>query len=339
MLDSRLGLRLDALDYPASLFRTVDQGRDVKNACTAVPLFCGLLLTSGCVQSIAGPAVGPSADSAKSVEIGESDGLTDFPEVPQRSSRPWAPLELERSLGATCVDYAHNNGGSPTLLLHEDYCRGPAPRHMARAWLAIPADVLGVPRQERISTLHHAVYLAAPSYGTRADFTVVIGDSFIRSFESPDPAQTVYLVWPATCSEGDGSMECNAGRGRRAFRIGADGRAHDVSAEVFPPDPVLDAADLARQDAHGGSDMFLLSSKLAYVPTMRWLMEFDPDQPLASDDPRRARAFAHFGFVHWNGTRFELVQRISRMQWPCRQVPVGRPACSDDGGDDPFIIQ
>ena len=265
--------------------------------------------------------------------------LADFPEVPQRSSKPWAPLALERSLGATCVDFDHNHGGSQSLLIPDEYCRGPAPRHIARAWLAIPADVLGVPQPEKVSALRHTVYLAAPGYGIRADFTVVVGDSFIRSFESPDPAQTVYLVWPVKCSEGDGSMECNTGHGRRAFRIDADGRSHDVSAEVFPRDPVLDAVDLARQDAHGGSDLFLLSNKLAYVPTMRWLMEFDPDQPLSSDDPRRTRAFAHFGFVHWTGRRFELVRRIARSQWPCRQVRAGKPPCSEDDGDDPFVIQ
>lgn len=312
----------------------------MKNAGAAVSLLSGvLLLTSGCVQSIAGPSVGPSAEPANSVGIDVSAGLADFPEVPQSSSKSWAPLELERSLGATCVDFDHNNGGSPTLLLYDDYCRGPAPRHMARAWLAIPADVLATPREVRLSALHHAVYLAAPGYGTRADFTVVVGDSFIRSFESPDPAKTVYLVWPAKCSQGDGSMECDAGQGHKAFRVDVSGRAHDVSAEVLPLDPVLDAADRARQQAHGGGELFLSSEKLAYAPTMRWLMEFDPDQPLALDDPRRARAFAHFGFVHWTGTRFELVQRIARSQWPCRQVRAGKPKCSEDAGEDPFIIQ
>ncbi len=341
MLDSSLALRLDALECLASVFRTVDRGRDVRIASAAVPLFCLLLLTSGCVQSIARPAAEPSAEPAKGEGSDVSTGLADFPEVPQRSSKPWAPLELERSLGATCVDRDHNHGGSPaSMLLEDDYCRGPAPRHMARAWLAIPADVLGVPQQEKISALHDTVYLAAPGYGSRADFTVVVGKSFIRSFESPDPAKTVYVVWPAKCSEGDGSMECNAGRGHKAFRIDADGRAHDVSAEVFPRDPVLDAADLARQEAHGGSELALIHDKLPYAPTMRWLMEFDPDQPLASGDPRRAGAYAHFGFVHWNGTRFERVQRISRVQWPCRQVLAGHPACSDfpDAGEDAFVI-
>jgi hypothetical protein len=344
VLDSSLGFRLDALERPASLFRTVDEGRDVKNACLAVPLFCLLLLTSGCVQSNAKPAVEPSAEPTGRAEIGVFGvpaGLADFPQVPQRNAKPWAPMELERKLGATCVDRDQNHHGSPTLLMPDEYCRGPAPRHMARAWMAIPADVLASTQQERARALHDAVYLAASGYGARPDFTVVVGESFIRSFESPDPAKMVYLVWPVKCNEGDASMECRAGGGRKAFRLDANGRAHDVSAQVLPPDPVLDAADLARQQAHGGSDLALIDDKLPYAPTMRWLMEFDPDQPLASDDPRRAEAYAHFGFVHWNGTRFELVQRIARSQWPCRQVPPGKHECSDfpDAGEDPFVTR
>lgn len=166
---------------------------------------------------------------------------------------------------------------------------GPAPAHMARALLGIQPDALTMSQDARAAGLRDAIYLAAPGQGRRPDFTVVVGDITVRSFERPDPQKTVYLVWSVRCGAGDAGMACSAGTGYKAFHVGADGIAHGVSAQVLPRDPVLTAADLARQEKHGGSDLFLLSNKLLYVATLRWLMECDPDRPLARSDPRRGQ--------------------------------------------------
>ncbi|MCW0459537.1 hypothetical protein NB717_000605 [Xanthomonas sacchari] len=293
----------------------------------------------GCTQQRAMGQVEPQVAPKRPTAAGHADAIVGFPSAAANAPRPWVPFKVERALGAVCVDRDHVHGSSPVPILRDGYCRGPAPEHMARALLAIPSDVLPSERDTRMADLNNAFYLAAPGLGRRPDFTVAAGNLTIRSFESSDPHKTVYLVWPVKCDGGAASMNCRAGTGRKAYRFGADGVVHDVSADVFPPDPQLSAEDLARQQHHGGSELLLFDDKLPYAATMRWLMEFDPDQPLAEDDPRRVEAYAHFGFVRWNGERFERVDRVTRAQWPCRQVPTGQPACSDypDDGEDRFV--
>ncbi|MBV6812352.1 hypothetical protein ACE15N_05585 [Xanthomonas campestris pv. passiflorae] len=211
---------------------------------------------------------------------------------------------------------------------------------MARALLALPADMVDASLQKREASLRDAVYVAAPGLGRRADFTVVAGDLTIRSFESADPEKTVYLVWSVKCAAGEAGLACQSGKGRKAYSVTKDGTAHDVSAAVFPPAPSLTAEDVARRNDHGGSELFLFDDKLPVAPTMRWLMEFDPDQPLATDDPKRVGSYAHFGFIRWTGERFELVERVARAQWPCRQQRTGEPACADyPDGEDRFISE
>ncbi|MGW8339324.1 hypothetical protein Xkhy_10620 [Xanthomonas axonopodis pv. khayae] len=211
---------------------------------------------------------------------------------------------------------------------------------MARALLAIPADAVDASPQAREARLRDAVYVAAPGLGRRADFTVVAGDLTIRSFESADPDKTVYLVWSVKCHADDAGLACQSGKGRKAYRVTKDGIARDVSATVFPPAPSLTAEDVARQNNHGGSELFLFDDKLPLAPTMRWLMEFDPDQPLATDDPKRVGSYAHFGFLRWTGERFELVERVAKAQWPCRQQRTGEPACADyPDSEDRFISE
>ncbi|WP_191824981.1 hypothetical protein [Xanthomonas bonasiae] len=272
---------------------------------------------------------------------GAADAMAGFPVVPAGMPQPWRPFEVERQLGAVCVDGEQARARAPALLLRDAYCRGPAPAHMARALLGIPSDALTMSQDARTAGLRDAIYLAAPGQGRRPDFTVVVGDIKIRSFESPDPQKTVYLVWSVRCGAGDAGMACSAGTGYKAFRLGADGAAYDVSAEVLPRDPVLTAADRARQEKHGGNDMYLLPNKLPYVATLRWLMEFDPDQPLAKSDPRRADSYAHFGFVRWTGERFERVARVPRAQWPCQPMPPDEAGClhPPDTGADRFVVE
>ncbi|MDC8640824.1 hypothetical protein NY667_24395 [Xanthomonas hortorum pv. hederae] len=289
-------------------------------------------MTLGCAQL--------SMEDAAARTVRAASESASFPQAPPATPLPWVPFKLERQMGAVCVDREQSQGTSPAPLLRDAFCRGPAPAHMARALLAIGADALDVSSQERRAALRNAVYLAAPGRGRRADFTVVAGGLTIRSFESADPEKTLYLAWPVKCGAGDVGLACQSGNGRKAYRLSRDGGALDVSASVFPAAPSLTAEDIARQNDHGGSELFLFDDKLPFGPTMRWLMEFDPDQPLANDDPRRVGAYAHFGFLRWTGTRFERVERVPRAQWPCRQQRTGEPACSDyPDGEDRFISE
>ncbi|UYK83885.1 hypothetical protein NG827_15655 [Xanthomonas sacchari] len=295
------------------------------------------LATLGCMQQRALGQGEPQGAAAAS----HTDGAAGFPNAAAATPHPWVLFKVERELGAVCLDRDQSHGASPEQLLHDAYCRGPAPAHMARALLAIPQEALAESPDTRMTDLRSAIYLAAPGLGRRPDFTLVAGGVTIRSFESPDPQKTVYLVWPVKCGASDASMDCRSGKGRKAYRLGADGVAHDVSAQVLPCDPQLSAEDRARQENHGGSELFLFDDKLPYAPTMRWLMEFDPDQPLAADDPRRAGGYAHFGFVRWTGERFDRVDHVTRSQWPCRQALPGKPECSEypDDVEDRFVAK
>jgi hypothetical protein len=282
------------------------------------------------------PAAAQVAASA-----GAADALAGFPSAPANTPQPWQPFALERSLGAACVDGEQARSRAPSLLLRHANCRGPAPANVARVLLGIPSDVLAMPQDARIAGLRDALYLAAPGLGRGPDFTVLVGDVTVRSFESPDPQKTVYLVWSVKCAPGEAGMACSSGMGYKAFRLDADGAAHDVSAQVLPPDPVLTAADHAREEEHGGTDMYLWPDKLPYVATLRWLMEFDPDRPLATKDPRRADSYAHFGFVRWTGERFERVERVPRAQWPCEPLPPDEAGCLSPPrvGEDRFVTE
>ncbi|AAY50234.1 hypothetical protein EIQ06_16780 [Xanthomonas campestris pv. campestris] len=290
------------------------------------------IMTLGCARLSTGDAAAKPLHTA--------GGASSFPRASAMSPSPWVPFKLERQMGAVCVDRMQSQGSSPAPLLRDGFCKGPAPAHIVRALLALPASAVDASPQAREASLRDAVYVAAPGLGRRADFTVAAGDLTIRSFESAEPDKTVYVVWSVKCGPGEAGLACQSGKGRKAYRLGKDGTAHDVSALVFPPVPSLSAQDIARQNDHGGSELFLFDDKLPVASTMRWLMEFDPDQPLASDDPKRVGSYAHFGFLRWTGERFELVERVPRAQWPCRQQRTGQPACSDyPDGEDRFISE
>ncbi|PKV12722.1 hypothetical protein CVO74_12920 [Xanthomonas prunicola] len=288
------------------------------------------IMTLGCAQL--------SVEQAAAKPSNGAQEASSFPQAPAATPSPWVSFKLERQMGAVCVDSTQSQGSSPAPLLRDGFCKGPAPAHMAAALLAPPADAVDASPQAREARLRDAVYVAAPGLGRRADFTVMAGELTIRSFESADPDKTVYLVWPVKCGAGEAGLACQSGKGRKAYRVTKDGTARDVSAAVFPPAPSLTAEDVARQNDHGGSELFLFDDKLPLAPTMRWLMEFDTDQPLATDDPKRVGSYAHFGFIRWTGERFELVERVARAHWPCRQQRTGEPACADyPDGEDRFV--
>lgn len=271
------------------------------------------------------------------------DPLEALPEMPA-VARP-APFELERAMGADCTGPGERTSIGSRVLLREQ-CKGPMPRHMARAWRAIAPLLPWAPPVPGDGRFARVIYRVVPGFGARADVVVDLGATqeylVLRSFEGRRPGDTVYAVWTHFCEYSQ--TDCpEAAYGRRVFRLDAGGQARDVTAEVMPPAPKPDALDLRMLEKHTGSGPGEEISKLGDVPTTRWVAEYDPENP----PPRRYRRFSpddglgHFGFVTWNGERFELRERIPRALWPCGlgergpcyawdDVPPGSPWIEDD---------
>lgn len=247
-------------------------------------------------------------------------------------------------MGATCVTVDDRHSHGQYLLLIDDYCLGPAPAHLARVVLALPEAEIGMSLERREAGLRsdRLPYTTTPGLGQRPDFLLGIGDFWIRSFEAPDPRDTVYLVFPALCGVAAGDA-CNYLDGALAYRLDEQGHPLNVTTEVLPAKPVPTPGEQEGYAEHGGSGILLDTSKLRLAPTMRWFMEFDPDTPIPDSDPRRYGdwATAHFGFLVWKGRHFELQQRVPRPLWPCRPVPTGATPCSwgRNAGKDPFVME
>lgn len=290
-----------------------------------LPAVLSALLILGCSAASAGrdgPAKTP-------------DPLDALPELPA-VARP-APFELEQGMGATCSHPGPDltyGWASPAMLRGE--CRGPMPRHMARAWRAIAPLLPRTPAVSADGAFERVIYRAVPGFGVRPDVVVDLGGRqaylVLRSFEGRRPEGTVYAVWHDFCQrEGDDSCP-EAAYGRRVFRLDASGEARDVTAEVMPLAPKADALDLRMLKEHTGSGPFEDLGKLGEVSTTRWIAEYDPEnyppesyQRLSPEDP-----YAHFGFVTWNGERFELRERVPRALWPCARGYLGPCRASDD---------
>jgi hypothetical protein len=165
---------------------------------------------------------------------------------------------------------------------------------------------------------------------------MVVGQQWIRSFEEVRPGDTAYLMFPQRCDP-ETTKGCANLEGGLVYRLNDQGEARNITSQVAPPKPRLMPAERSLYLAHGGLAISLDASKLRNVPTLRWYMEFDPDTPISDSDPRRFGNFAHFGFLVWNGRRFEAKQRVPRSIWPCRPVSAGAKTCSREIGPDPFV--
>lgn len=238
-------------------------------------------------------------------------------------------------MGATCTTQAQRSGSGRSVLLPADECIGPAPRALAKVVLALAASDLPVSEEARLEALDDAAYVASPGLGKRADFLLVADRFWVRSFEAPDPRDTVYVVEGVACTAH--AIACENQSGTRAFRFEADGQLLDVSTQVFPAAPTLSDAEIRRYQPYAEPVPLLDASRLWAVPVLRWVIELDPDAPLAKD-PRYYNdwAYVHFGFLVWKGQRFALTDKVGRAHWPCRPVPEGKPECSgslDNMGD------
>lgn len=262
-------------------------------------------------------------------------------------------------MGAKCGDFTV--GDAP---LHEPACRGVLPPHVASLLRAIPDDhplLTAAVREEAAGK--EQVFRAVKGYGHRPDFVARIwnyGLFWIRSFEGPDPATTVYMVYGPDCVDRyplSSPQDCLPGapgtiRDVRIYRVRGEGPVEDVTLELAPPPPRLTPAERRRYGIYLrpegealDTDIGLNTGGLASTPVMRWTIypreEGDYEAPrIPASDPRGFHRAAHFGFLVWTGERFELRQKVSLVLWACGVEWSGEKECltgfSTDG--DPYLI-
>lgn len=288
------------------------------------------LSLSGCMQSSPGPGALAHADSlpttGKSANTAQPKPLPATGPAPQTS--PGAGDLPACPDGTTLL--GHSTNGEVGRI-----CDGNLPRYFAEVVIRLTQespDGTGAWKTEDRN------FKIIRGLGQRSDIMLGGGDSWIRSFEGPDPAVTVYVASGVQCE--DEPASANACKyGLKGFQVHRNAAPVDVTSTILPDAPAPSRALQARYDEMGASPMWLDTEKLPLAPTMRWLIEFDPDRPLPTNDPHYAGGVAHFGFLTWNGHRFELQGRIPRSKWPCKPVPEGLKPCAYDWlKDDPFVI-
>jgi hypothetical protein len=190
------------------------------------------------------------------------------------------------------------------------------------------------PEQEEAWVSKDQDFTIIPGLGQRPDIMVGGNGPWIRSFEGSDPATTIYLLSGSYCTmPDDEELGCGAFADLRAYAVGPGGATKDVTAQVIPPSPVPARADRGRYlEEHGATGMYRDDSRLALVPVMRAFIELDPDRPLPESDPR-SFGYVHLGFLAWNGSRFELRDKVPRALWPCEWVGPDKAECANDRGD------
>ena len=202
----------------------------------------------------------------------------------------------------------------------------------------------------------------------------------VAIFPGRTPAETVYLysagsdlpdcqgvrawlgsqdrVGPHFCRQDEalGLYQLQSSDARRfgfsAYRFDDDGRPRDVTDAVFPPDPVLNLPAGERYAVHDetgrshGARADL--SRLPNVLVIRLYLELGDGGGLPRSHPRALPGndsgervhTAHFGFLVWNGKRFDLREKVTRKLWPCigaGRAPPDRDTCTDMK-QDPFIL-
>ncbi|MEC3888722.1 hypothetical protein [Xanthomonas campestris] len=125
------------------------------------------------------------------------------------------------------------------------------------------------------------------------------------------------------------------GSGLRAYRI-INGQPEDVTTTIQRPEDALGADLYNRYQTQGGGQLFLDDSRLDQAPVARWVMEFDPEQPLQPDANRAFDngSLVHAGFLVWEGDNFKSHDTVPARLWPC---PEKRPA--ECPADDRFVTQ
>jgi hypothetical protein len=255
-----------------------------------------------------------------------------LPEVPDTTPSPWMPDAIERSMGAKC------EGPSGKGQNWEASCSGPMPAHLARMIEAMPDDLFD--KNLAPAALRHKAlttepwdYSVAPGQGQRSDFLILIGGVIIKTLEGPDPNVTIVAVL-RPCKP---KAACYVLPDPRLFRFADKAPPQDVTDTLWPGQPAITPRQEAYLNRHDAGDpfIFLDVSKLAYAPTVRWGIEFDPHGWPSSKAPLpRGWSAGHMGFVTWTGTRFEKRLTVPRRLWPCWPVPKGSAPCSRDTRDN-----
>ena len=300
------------------------------------------------------PRPAPPAD-------GESSSASD------KTSR----FAAEEALGADC---SRRWISEPPM--QDSACYGMLPAHVAAFLRAIPDShpyVHEAYREQQAGKKLRFVFVEG--YGERADVLASIDGSssfWIRSFEGPDPGVTVYVVFGPGCDDDARSHERAYGEGClpgypavmreiRIYSVRPGEAPEDVTSELAPPAPVLTAKERRRYGVHlrppaeggaGDLDVQLDVTRLDQVPVMRWVLrptvEGDYEAPpIPAADPRAFVEYespghiAHFGFLVWNGTRFELHESVPPDLWPCRSVQYARHVCGAgyEAARDRYLIE
>ncbi|WP_153066023.1 MULTISPECIES: hypothetical protein [Xanthomonas] len=224
----------------------------------------------------------------------------------------------------------------------------PIPEEVVAALLSLPTDSLQVPRPLLKHLLEKkSSYVVEIPHGTSpSDYRITsTGQSgaayfvWVRVFQGASPGVMGYLALvSASCKELEqlppdktldaARQQCakpgnqRLGGGLRAYRI-ATGQAEDVTTSIRQPVDTLGPELYKRYRAAGASEAFLDASRLDQAPVGRWIMELDPEQPLAEDAPRAFDhgMLVHAGFFLWNGDHFKNRDTVPASLWPCTDRP------------------
>lgn len=244
------------------------------------------------------------------------------------SDRARVRFAVETGLGAHCTRYS----GSASTWHFDDFrarvsCHGKPPSHVVDAVARLPGTHPGLTSALR-EHLRTGVfeYLAVPGLGRRADFIVLFDDAdglWVRTFEGPDPDTTVFMVF-GPAGDGDSAL-----RGFRIYRAVAGGIPEEVTDVLAPKKPALDPEEAMRYgrlvdpEVEGlratDNDIVIDARPSIYRPVLAWTLEqTEAGYELLDDSERRFDGSRlHFGFLAWNGRRFELLDRMPYSKVAC----------------------
>lgn len=323
-------------------------------------MLAALLATACVAEPMAADAVPPAAQA--SGEAPSNTIAAPLPEPPDMTLSPWREYAVEEAMGAKCpipgkalgLDSRDAEGAEDSIL--GGACVGRIPAHVARFLARLGATVLHLGPGDLRDMLEadDVRYRATPGNGSKPDFLVEGNLVWVRTIEAKGGTATYLVNAPFGCRQSPSphldDAACVLGVWEtRAYHVAHGELPEDITGRVFPKARDLSAterghylpylADDGVMDTTGVSP-WLDYTRLQQVPTLRRIMQFDPDNPLPASDPR---AFgdppaAHFGFLVWNGTRYEPRETVTRDVWPCVRVPDGVESCSDARDvRDPFI--
>lgn len=315
-----------------------------------------LMVTTACTQA-APPAASASAASSSM----PASGATHTASASMRKEKTaWEKerFAIEKAMGASCR-HPGSDGVVEELPFEDANCSGRPPAHLLAFIRHIPVG--GSLRQRTEEEQQY--YKAIPGLGKRPDFLVDYGLAgfWVRSFEGADPDTTVYLVHGPVCDYEEKGSHCLSEseelRNIRLYRTHKGGAPQDVTDELLPPVPTMTRAEKRRYGIYlrpkglaRDGDIKLDISRITYVPVLRWTIRpahderedfYHPPKSIPDTDPRVYKEYyrtdlhnsdnnVHYGFLVWNGERFELREKVPADLWPCRYRWTANKECPLD---------